>query len=211
MSLNDLYTKEWMEAVAATERHSSVVIADTIARHIKPKVALDIGCGPCGVINALRKRRCDAAGVDGSSHALDFADPGTPVHIHDLTRALDLRLQVDVVICMEVLEHLPAHTADIACHTIARHAKDWLVFSAAPPGQPGHHHVNLMPADHWIGHFERRGFQLQTTVMQRWVRDWRSKGVVHYFCDNLLVFRRAGQAGPPQRGRRQPARTRRAR
>ena len=40
----------------------------------------------------------------------------------------------------------------------------YVVVTAAPPGQPGHHHVNCRPTEYWIDVFKKYGFEFLEEV-----------------------------------------------
>jgi hypothetical protein len=71
---------------------------------------------------------------------------------HDLTQPLRLDFaDFDLILCLEVAEHLPEDAAWTLCETISyhKHANSRLVFSAALPGQSGEGHVNCQPPIYW--------------------------------------------------------------
>merc|ERR1711907_420513 len=51
--------------------------------------------------------------------------------------------ECDVVLCLEVLEHIPEDSEHVALENLGRHTSRALVVSWAPPGIPGDGHVNL--------------------------------------------------------------------
>ena len=58
---------------------------------------------------------------------------------------------------IEVAEHLPESAADGFCRTLAS-ASDYLLFSAAIPGQGGVGHFNEQPLPYWVDKFWKLGF-----------------------------------------------------
>jgi hypothetical protein len=58
-----------------------------------------------------------------------------------------------------VAEHLPAAAARTFVATLTRHSS-LVLFSAAPPGQGGAHHVNEQPYGYWRDLFAERGYCL---------------------------------------------------
>ncbi|MGH2354193.1 MAG: class I SAM-dependent methyltransferase [Chloroflexota bacterium] len=88
---------------------------------------LDVGCGQGSPLEEIARHRpeVELAGVDLSSHAIALARRRLPVatfHTLDLTKtSLDRRF--DLVICSDVLEHIPDDVA--ALRNMARMARRW--------------------------------------------------------------------------------------
>ena len=112
-------------------------MVETIMREMDPKTVIDLGCGACNFTNMFSASDCEVVAIDGSKHAEKMADEGVEFLLHDLREPLHLRRAFDLVLCIEVIEHIDDEFAYITLETIAEHAGDWLVFSGAQPGQGG--------------------------------------------------------------------------
>lgn len=64
----------------------------------------------------------------------------------------------DLVVCLEVAEHLPPGTESHLLDLLESHCKDFLFFSAAETGQDGHGHINCRPLEFWADMFITRGW-----------------------------------------------------
>src|SRR6185437_16419734 len=62
---------------------------------------------------------------------------------------------------------------------------DVVLFSAAIPGQGGHHHVNEQFPDYWSAHFARHGFRPLDLIRPR---IWNDNAVLWWLRQNTLVF-----------------------
>ncbi len=160
-----------------------------LAERFRPASLLDIGCGLGAYVKLFAQRGvADALGVDGLPQAAT-ALAEAQYRSHDLTQPLRLGRSFDLVLCVEVMEHLPAAKADTLLDSILRHAGQAIVFSAAEPGQPGQGHVNCQPLAHWLGRFRARG----------WLPEWldsvalRSVASLSWLRRNPVVLRRAGE------------------
>ena len=67
-------------------------------------------------------------------------------------------LNPDLVICLEVAEHLSETRAESFIHELSLIAKT-IIFSAAIIGQGGTNHINEQPHEYWHNLFEKNGFE----------------------------------------------------
>lgn len=162
---------------------------------------IDVGCGSGTLLRELGRLAPEArlAGVDGSPVALERARArGLSVSQVDLgggggeLRALAARLgRYDVATSLEVGEHLPVWSARPLVELLTLLAPR-VVFSAAQPGQGGHHHIHERGLEYWAGLFRRLG----------WVRDQSATDTLRgalgaaprlpeYYARNVQVFRPA--------------------
>jgi SAM-dependent methyltransferase len=126
---------------------------------------LDVGCGAGGLVAQFIERGHEAEGFDGSRAAIDAA-PAEIRHflqclrIEDAPTHADREKRHDVVVSVEVAEHLPESQADTLVRVMTARATDWIVFSAAPPGQGGTDHINLQPYEYWLEKFHAQGWEV---------------------------------------------------
>lgn len=128
------------------------------------KSMLDVGCGPGGMAEVAWQRGLLSYGIDG--------DTSTPAWVikHDYTTGPYLwsyGVRIDLVWCMEFVEHVEEQFVGNFLATFD--AGRVLYLTAAPPGFPGHHHVNCQPPEYWIDLLSQRGWALDTEATQ-WVR-----------------------------------------
>ena len=143
-----------MSARAAAER-----IVPLLQQQLLPASVLDVGCGQGAWLAVWQSHGVqDVVGVDGSyvdRSRLLFAPER--FYAHDLQQGFALGRSFSLVQCLEVAEHLPASSAAPLIDSLVRHG-EVIVFSAAPPGQGGHDHVNERSYDYWRELFFRRGY-----------------------------------------------------
>jgi SAM-dependent methyltransferase len=153
------YGGTFFDYVDSTSGRSARALLARLDLGYQPRSVLDVGCGR-GVWLAEWKARgaSSVVGLDG-----DYVEPSTlkiasdEFRATDLARRFDLAARFDLVECLEVAEHLPASSAEGLVESIVRHG-DVVLFSAAPPGQGGEHHVNERPLGYWTALFEARGY-----------------------------------------------------
>lgn len=124
------------------------------------RTALDVGCGNGGAIRRFAELGVDAWGLDGY---LSDSSERHRIVVVDLTKQwIEWPMKPDLIWCVEVLEHIPQLHEESAIRTIARNAGKLAFVTAAPPGQPGYHHVNCQPKEYWIERFEDAGLKYAT-------------------------------------------------
>lgn len=154
----------------------------------KPLSVLDVGCGIGTWLNVFLKNGVtEVHGIDG-----DFVDRKllyqyiNPEQFSamDLIFEFDLKKSFDLVICLEVAEHLPASSANGFISSLCRHS-DTIVFSAAVPWQGGQNHINEQWKDYWINLFNEKGFTAYDLLRPL---IWNNKKVEWWYKQNILVF-----------------------
>jgi hypothetical protein len=109
------------------------------------------------VVDALRDRGVVAYGIDLWAFAIE--------QVHDSVRSfcwvrslLDPIVErYDLIVCHEVLEHLPPHEAEMAVARLCS-ATDDVLFSSTPEGFSEDTHLNVQPVEYWASLFAKQGF-----------------------------------------------------
>ncbi len=128
---------------------------------------LDLGAGDGHFARVLGGPRAEVHVVELSEAVLPYVPQGVHCLIHDLREPLDMARTFDLVVCIEVAEHLPESAADILCDTIVGHMGRYLLFTAAPPGQGGNGHINCQPPGYWKQKFGDRGLGYRKNPVKR--------------------------------------------
>ena len=167
------------------------LLARTLTAEFQPKVLVDVGCGNGGISSAFLRNGCSTVlAFDGSVAAVEIAKGRglTSVRQLDFIEAAEIPAKGDLCICCEVAEHIPeAHAAHL-CELLSKPAPI-LAFTAAPPGQGGHLHVNLQPQSWWIALMARFGMEYDGEAVQR-IRAAYGGKMLRDYDENLMVFRR---------------------
>ena len=114
-------------------------ISESIITGFAPRSIIDVGCGSGALLlNVLRNRGCDVLGLEYSDAALRLCRrQHVPVLKFNLEKdSFTDRRTFDLVISMEVAEHLTAKTADRYV-TLLTSLSSSAPLTAAPPGQGG--------------------------------------------------------------------------
>ena len=126
-------------------------IVPFLIKIFNPSSVADIGCGLGHFLKAFIDARIkDVTGVEGPwLDETKLVIGKELVLIKDLEQRFDLKRRYDMVLCLEVAEHLNKDSAEQLVEILTYHS-DVIIFSAAIPGQGGQNHVN----EQWIGYWE---------------------------------------------------------
>ena len=134
---------------------------------LEVKSALDVGCGPGDMVKLMLDNNIDALGIDGDPN-LNWGNPGKFIRHDYTTGKLGYEFPVDLVWCVEVLEHVEEQYLDNLFETFDN--ARYVIVTAAPPGtESAHHHVNCQTSAYWKKTFNERGFRFKRT----WTRELR--------------------------------------
>jgi SAM-dependent methyltransferase len=181
------YNSDFMRYAAQSSAYSAVAITSILCRQIAVKSVLDVGCARGTWLRAWSELGIlDVRGVDG-----DYVDPQMlEIPISNFTTAnlnvtFDLGRKFDLVQSLEVGEHIEDIASEIFVDSLVRHARRYILFSAAPPGQGGEYHVNEQPYEFWRKKFEVRGFAAVDSVRPAIADDNR---ISYWYRYNTLLF-----------------------
>jgi len=97
---------------------------------------------------------------------------------------IDLGRHFDLVVSLEVAEHIPHASADTFVDSLVRHG-DIVLFSAAIPGQGGTFHVNEQWPEYWGKRFKARGY-VGIDCVRPLV--WEDPSVDYWYAQNVFLF-----------------------
>lgn len=183
-----VYTPDFYDTIAAGCRESAAVVIPLVLKHLGLEAVsldvLDVGCGQGWWGKELQDRGATVLGLDGEYVPDCQLDNFLA---HDLTTPLpDFLPQVDLVICLEVAEHLPPDRAESFVADLLRLGRN-VVFSAAIPHQTGAGHINLRWSSYWAGLFAAAGHEVDAGLRSE---IWDDDLVEVWYRNNLLTSRR---------------------
>jgi SAM-dependent methyltransferase len=151
---------------------------------------LDIGCGRGAWLKAFNELGVeDIIGVEGSSDAADGLMIPSDFWINaNLTHSLVLDRKFDLVVCLEVAEHLPEDAHPILIETLTRHS-DVVLFSAAVPLQGGTGHIAERWPNYWANLFRSNFFNCYDLLRPQ---IWSYPDIEFWYRQNILIFIRSG-------------------
>ena len=191
------YDAAFFEGHTASSLASARVVLGRVFPMLRPRRLLDVGCGVGTWLRAgLELGADDVLGTDG-----EYVDPASLLIDRDRFIPADLATTAipdalgsraaqpfDLVICMEVAEHLPHARAPSFVAELAS-LGDAVLFSAAVPFQYGTNHVNEQWPEYWSILFRGQGFECFDPLRAEL---WNDPEVNWWYAQNALLFARAG-------------------
>lgn len=116
---------------------------------------LDLGSGTGYAADWFDKSGVKTLAVEGFHE--NVINSKYPSFLLDLEKGF-VTTRVDLCHCQEVVEHIKEEYKENLMKTMI--CGEVVLMTHAVPGQSGHHHVNLQPAEYWINEFKAYGYHL---------------------------------------------------
>jgi hypothetical protein len=147
------------------------LIAEHIASDIQPKSVLDAGCAWGLLVEMLRQRNVEAYGIDISPFAIQKVDPGIQQYCWVASVADPFPQKYELIVCIEVLEHLEKAESERAVENLCNHS-DYVLFSSTPFDYREATHFNVQPPEYWAELFARQGFFRDIDFDSAFITPW---------------------------------------
>lgn len=161
-----------------------------VVERFQPRSILDLGCGN-GLYPLLYQHLGveDVLGVDGIELDATVLSSKNYQKI-DLEKPYDAGRKFDLVVCLEVVEHLSPAATVTMFDTISSHANDGghILFSVAEPGQPGNGHINCLEMRSVLEKWKQLGWEVNLPM----TLGLRAISSMQWFRRNLLLLERSG-------------------
>jgi SAM-dependent methyltransferase len=180
------YTADFYAGLEASARRSAEAIVPLVVELVRPASVVDVGCGLGVWLSVFRQLGIeDVLGIDGEHvdrTALEI--PEDSFLSRDLEHPLAVARRFDLVVSLEVAEHLPPESADVFVASLAA-LGPVVLFSAAAPYQSGVGHQNEQWPDYWAALFAQHDY-LPVDAVRR--RVWSSEDVAWWYAQNTLLY-----------------------
>lgn len=165
------------------------ILASSLLARLPFESAIDVGCANGFLLEAFAAAGKDAAGTEISAAALEVASPEIRdrIRIGDFAGASGVW---DLACCVEVAEHVRPERSEELVATLVRLTRRWIFFTAAPPGQGGHGHINCRPHEEWLEWFRARGVTRDPELTEQVRSDLGSLTVATWLRRNAFVLAR---------------------
>jgi SAM-dependent methyltransferase len=180
------YTNSFYNFQKSGSYISAQQVFPVLFRYVKPRSAIDIGCGVGPWLKALESDFgiTDVQGVDGDYAIPDLLIAKSKFVAYDLKSEYKAPRKFDLAISVEVGEHLPDSSADNLVGSLTG-AADMVLFSAALPGQTGTYHINEQFPEYWAKKFKAKGF-VPIDFIRKEI--WNNEQVEWWYRQNILLF-----------------------
>ena len=154
------YDQKFYAFIAPGSYAAAQVFLPVVRRHYAFNSVCDVGCGAATWLRAAGECIGPAArltGIDGEYARTIVNCPGAEFVFQDLEKPIAGVARHDLVMSLEVAEHLSAARAASFVDDLCR-ISDVALFAAAIVHQGGAGHVNEQPQSYWLEHFRRNGY-----------------------------------------------------
>ena len=124
-------------------------------------------------------------GIDGEYiNKNDLLIPENKFITFDLKKEINLDKKFDLVVSLEVAEHLPEKCAQSFVKSLTN-LGDFILFSAAIPSQGGTNHINEQWPEYWINIFNKFNFKVFDCVRHK---IWNNQKVDWWYSQNCFLY-----------------------
>jgi SAM-dependent methyltransferase len=185
----DDYGRQFFEWAGDAAAAAAAVVVPTLLRFFPVHSVVDVGCGTGGWLRAFADHGVtDIAGLDTARVPVDLLMfDRHRFRAVDLTAPPELGRRFDLVVSLEVAEHLPEAAADRFVGFLCSLAPV-VLFSAAIPGQEGEAHLNEQWPAYWARRFRSHGFEPIDALRPLL---WEDDRVAWFYRQNMLLYVRA--------------------
>jgi SAM-dependent methyltransferase len=180
------YTEEFYKGQQGGSRRSAERIVPLVLELVKAASVVDVGCGVGTWLAAFAAHGVtNIRGIDGEYVDRGRLQIGEDRFVaHDLTKPIRLDERFDLVLCLEVAEHLERVYAPGLIKSLVNLGPR-VLFSAAIPYQGGTNHLNEQWPEYWSELFAVHGYRALDCLRHR---IWRDDEVDWWYAQNLLLF-----------------------
>jgi SAM-dependent methyltransferase len=180
------FPEEMQLALREGVRRSAHNVVPLVVELLQPRSVVDVGCGLGTWLAVFREHGVDdILGIDGDYVKRNLLEiPASRFLAHDLREPLESDRRFDLVLALEVAEHLPEGCADTFVDSLTR-LGELILFSAAVPHQGGINHLNEQWPSYWAERFGKRGYVHVDCL--RW-HLWSDAEVAWWYAQNTLLY-----------------------
>lgn len=166
-------------------------VCGAIKTVFNPNSVIDVGCADGANVEGFLGMGIDAHGIEGTDKCVPYLRaPRKAIYLADLRMPIRLDREWDVVLCLEVAEHIEEEHVEQFLWNLVD-LSDMIVMSCSPPGWKGHFHLNCQEHIYWIEKMAKLGYIYRKELADRIKACWepvRKKRPMRSYYHNLLCF-----------------------
>jgi SAM-dependent methyltransferase len=164
---------------------SPSIIVPYICDHLPHESVVDIGCGIGTFLKAFKNQGVKKVlGVDGDWVKVEQLQIKEEEFLRaNLEIPLSIMDKFDLVLCLEVAEHLSTYASDTLVETLTS-LGNIIVFSSAIPYQGGQNHVNEQDYAYWQDKFSKKGYYYYDFFRNQF---WNHNSVDWWYKQNMFL------------------------
>lgn len=166
---------------------------------IHPESCLDVGCGTGIYVEEFNKQGVKSIGVDGNL-AIKTILKTSPENVlfKDVRHPLELDQKYDLVMCVELIEHIEEKYVEVLLYNLTQYTNKWLLVTTGEDSKgKTKFHLNEKPPEYWIEKITALGYkykEAETLEMRKYFKKilpkkfYRRKTMLLWFSELLLLF-----------------------
>lgn len=180
------YTKSFYEELHSGVKKSAEAIVPLVLELTQAQSVVDVGCGTGTWLSVFQQYGVKhILGIDGEYVNSDLLEiPQEKFLPINLEQPFELDEKFDLVVSLEVAEHLPEEIAESFVNCLVQ-LGPVVLFSAAIPFQGGVNHVNEQWPDYWMNYFQEQGYVAIDCLRKE---AWQNQKIEYWYAQNLLLF-----------------------
>ena len=164
------------------------IIVPVVMKLLQPKSVVDVGCGIGTFLHVFKREGVqDILGLDGpwvdQKLLAKYIKPEEFIEC-DLGKDFSLDKAYDLVVSLEVAEHLAPSAAEAFVKNLVK-AGNVILFSAAIPLQRGQNHLNEQWLSWWETKFSKHNYILQDVIRPLF---WDNPEIFIWYKQNMVLF-----------------------
>ncbi|HZY25563.1 MAG TPA: glycosyltransferase family 2 protein, partial [Bacteroidales bacterium] len=183
---SDYYTQDFYKFIGQDSLQSAREIVPLVLDIIPCERVVDVGCGNGAWLKVFQENGIkEILGIDGEYVNEEILlIPKQNFMPWDLKQVLQFNKKFDLVMSLEVAEHLPAECAATFVESLTN-LGSVILFSGAIPYQGGENHINEQWPAYWINLFKTKNYVAVDCIRRK---VWNNKSVAYWYSQNLFIF-----------------------
>jgi SAM-dependent methyltransferase len=162
-------------------------IVPAVIKILNPKSVVDIGCGLGTFLSVFKQQGVtDVLGIDGPWVDKNLLQKNIALNEFkemDLEKEIVLEKKYDLVVSLEVAEHLAKEKAELFVKSLIN-SGNVILFSAALPNQRGQNHINEQWLSYWEAIFNKQGYVIHDVIRPIF---WNDKELFWWYRQNMVL------------------------